>query len=1188
MVQITNQKPYNITVYELDTMETVIDRIASYLNTLPKYIHFVKGIPSISDFYTKQDDIIVEDFLQTIKDDESLQFTDFVNNNIEIITINNLNIKNDVLIPYISFNKVIEDSEEQMRGSFLFMLQMQIDSSDLFPIKPNVDTIWEDRSVHIAEINRNIANFKKNIKKTTNITNIFKDITDIPEYTPFTIQKIEFQFELDIKHITITEIFNQIKLNAYVPFATINNMYKILKDFTPSEMWGVSLDDTIIFKILQKKSIIGATIDDYTDTILTILGDPGEEKITVWTSLQTSHNYITREELIERMFSSIVGIDDLKAVNIQESKVNGVFFYPHRKFNKFVLSDLVMNDPTFSMIYIDESTKASKKKESVHIYFDSPKAGYISAKLSYNIVERGDQKVKGVDPDQFPIGSDYIRVKIMTANNINSVEIFSNILAKLLVMYEKEEKDVITFYKKFIPDFGIYKRKEQKEHEIKLKQIAPEVFVSGYPTKCVHKPRIIDEEEVKIYKMQGKPVMRYPKTDNEGFIQRNYVCDEPQAPYPGLRENPLSNNDLVPYLPCCYGKDHSKRKGSIYRHYYHDEELREKGVMEQQDMIMTNKFLTKDKYGILPDEITKILETFDRKEGYKFVRKGLFDTKSSFLDCVLEGTYEESGILEYNSEKERIKRLKQIREDLATNVNAALCKQEMYDFSIEEIMETIADTEVYMDPKLFISLLENVYDCNIIVFNRIGLKSGKIMSPRYTQSYYRTERKKKYVFIYEHMGSTSNHAKYPRCELIVSWKVGGTEEDDVLYNFEYDSEISKGIRSIYNIILNSYILNKKVDNVHFPVYKKNVELLEQNIDSYGKCRMIKFKFKRNTGMLLLNPIQPLPLPVEKDFNLAQIDKNTAIDFMAYIKGIVTGQKVVQEVLKEIHGLIGNVKVVIPVKKSKPLEGVPTIDTGITYPKTKTSILDEYNKYKKLSRYIIEYMFWLYSRYINDNNLEMDMSSVEEFYKNMVKIDKNFIYGEVEKTFSINSGVMYRGKLMIKSEESLKRLLYMLHLEIIRNREKLHKYHTRKVIKNYYVDITDFDQYQSQVILKGDNSVEKWINEQKLKYDIHSSVSPGLLHPYFFKNKLISDSIFIAQNAMNMDNARSIFITWEKDGYNLVDEDKETNIDYDINIYAYNGENDIKLYKGNNDKNQGGIIVYKIDDEPMFTVVLKIK
>lgn len=63
-----------------------------------------------------------------------------------------------------------------------------------------------------------------------------------------------------------------------------------------------------------------------------------------------------------------------------------------------------------------------------------------------------------------------------------------------------------------------------------LRQRVPEVFVTDYPRKCLHLPRILDENENKLN------AIKFP-IYNEPTLPRWYSCDHHKdAIYPGLRK----------------------------------------------------------------------------------------------------------------------------------------------------------------------------------------------------------------------------------------------------------------------------------------------------------------------------------------------------------------------------------------------------------------------------------------------------------------------------------------------------------------------------------------------------------------------------------------------------------------------------------------------------------------------------
>lgn len=1205
MVQIViNGTPtFKFIVYDLDTQKSVIIRLAATLKTLPKYLYFPQpeGIPDIKQFREKDSEIIVEDLLTTITSEKfGINFVKLFEVLKDKLSQQKLDLYEDVLVPFIVLNKTFAKTKDV--NFFLLSMQKQIEEKNILVLSSDLQEIWIKQEENFKNIHAIIA---KNLAEANKQKKIFEQFDKVESiyHTPFELERVEFDFTLELEIITIMELFNHIQLNSGVPFACINKFFKILKGFMPPELWGVSLESDIIFKVLQKKVFTGVKDEDYTDAILSLIGEPGNEVVTVNMSSLTSGQFLSRKDLINRFMESIKGLGHLEPKNIRESSVNGSFYFPNQMMDKYVLAELIMNDTLFSsMISIDESVKASKKKESVYIHFYNTKIGNLTANITEKISERNDPSLRGKDvKKEFKFGSFYVRVKIVSAENIEAVKAFQDVFAKLMGLYNEKYEEIVKFYREYIPNFGKDKKKKldkidtitniEKSKTKTLKDIAPELFVSGYAQKCAYHPTIIEDDEVEEVEADGYAIMRYPK-EEEGFESRNYVCNSEKnkkagAIHPGLLDNQLPNSDLFPYIPCCYTKNHNEpNKGNIFRHYYYGEKLREKVKSDQQDLIVTNKFIFTDIYGRLPNDIEKIFEMFDYDENYIYVRKGVNEGNSSFLECVMEGMYEETEILKV---KDRKKFIIKIRNQLATAKNAASCKQEMYDYTTEEIIRNIADPEIYMDPNLFTSLLEQYFNCNIFIFSR-SRNNIQMIIPRHTQAYYKNKKNAKSVFIYEHDGSTSDKITdvRRRCELIVRW--GKKDTNDITYYSPNDSKVSQGIKDIYNSIRKSYALNLEIPEAEFPIGK--IKFFEQGIDSYGKCRMLRFKYMDYICTFLTEPMQPFIVPEVKGWVTTKIPKDVAINLARDLTIVYSEQSIVNDQVKELYTKIGNIKVSIPVDDIDPIDNVPIINKGISYPENKFSVIDNHNKYKKLARYVLEYTFWMFSNYLQeDKKRDISITTINNFIKEKIKIDKDFEYNKpVGKIFDINSGVMDAQKLVVKSEETLKRLIYTLRVSLRRSRKKIEDYYKRQTIEHYYVDVTDFDQYPLQVILQGDKSVDKWVDEQKIKYIIHDSVQLDLETPYFFQNVLIDDKIYLAQNIDSLQKAREIAENWFNSGFNIGKKTVGTYKRFKFNLYSYiNSENIVKRnIKGINTRYDIKIMGYKLDDDvSFFTVLLEI-
>ena len=433
------------------------------------------------------------------------------------------------------------------------------------------------------------------------------------------------------------KLYNLLNIQRYWEEIFVNNQICSAEDIR----FKKEKDLLIMFKNIYDDL---KNIQKYMDTFISIDGKPGEEILTVSISYEDNKKNLPKEELIESFLSVSSIIRDSNNLSDHEIDVRGVFYYPHQSFNRYILSDLILNDPLFSsMMVIDERAKATKRKGSLYIHFYTPTIGSIKANITTKISQRNDPTLKGKDvQNEFEYNTNYIRVKISKADNEEAVQKFSALFGKFLALYNSKSTEIINIYKHFIPDFDTQETKTFVIPAKTLKDIAPEVFLENYPTKCTNAPKIITDEEVEQERKKGTVVMRYPKTDTEGFKPRNYICDgsttNPKAIFPSLRYNTLPNKELVPYLPCCYPKDPRETEGKIYNHYFNEEELKEPTEKKQQGVYKNpNKLVFGSLFAVLPENLENMFSLLNQNEETKFVRKGAFQTSSSFIECVMEG-----------------------------------------------------------------------------------------------------------------------------------------------------------------------------------------------------------------------------------------------------------------------------------------------------------------------------------------------------------------------------------------------------------------------------------------------------------------------------------------------------------------------------------------------------------------------
>ena len=121
--------------------------------------------------------------------------------------------------------------------------------------------------------------------------------------------------------------------------------------------------------------------------------------------------------------------------------------------------------------------------------------------------------------------------------------------------------------------------------------------------------------------------------------------------------------------------------------------------------------------------------------------------------------------------------------------------------------------------------------------------------------------------------------------------------------------------------------------------------------------------------------------------------------------------------------------------------------------------------KKISKCIVNHLFWMFSKYYLHNNNNYD---INDFFINNTIIDEEFDYKlPINKLSFNNTGIInYQNKLILKSEETKKRLKFVLKHQFTRNKENLINFYKNKYMTDYYSEIHDFNKYNSQIILKG--------------------------------------------------------------------------------------------------------------------------
>ena len=147
--------------YDLDTIDSFKDRIASTLNTLPEYLYFVKE-SILSDFQNQKNNIIVEDILLEIKKsaEKNSSVIDLINNILE--KNKNFNIKEKVLPYWFGYNQILIKNYKTQGDFVLKKITEDLVTNKIKNIQTyTIKELYKNNVINIKKLEDNIKKIKK-------------------------------------------------------------------------------------------------------------------------------------------------------------------------------------------------------------------------------------------------------------------------------------------------------------------------------------------------------------------------------------------------------------------------------------------------------------------------------------------------------------------------------------------------------------------------------------------------------------------------------------------------------------------------------------------------------------------------------------------------------------------------------------------------------------------------------------------------------------------------------------------------------------------------------------------------------------------------------------------------------------------------------------------------------------------
>jgi len=1158
-----NDKEYEISI--IDTEESLKNKIAFKEGTIPKHVKFIEfnlysgnvKISLLSNILKKIKENNLIDEIPKIQKEWNISSTD--------IALEWLYVKqNGVLGEYdLAIASIFGKINEKDFGNF-----------------DNIILLSEN---YIEKKTETIKNLKEIINNEIVLANEYNKYEKY-ESTTFLQDSIIIDYEIEINTDEL-DTFNNIVLTNEIPFVRLTKgkiYYKII-DKVPIESLNewIEGDEMFMFKLVQKEEWSTITLK-YTDTnkaILTIEANIDSEKYN--------------DEAILNKIKLILTDTKITIINRQENGIKGNVAFPNITISRSVFLDLITNDELVShFLNIDETRELSSLKSVLYLYFlPTDNETMITSFLSERLVKHSD---KFFISKELALYTPYLNIRISRAKNLNQVNRFIDIFSIILNIYKDKFKSIVNRYDLLIPNFKENNKLQKKEidttttSQLKNLQLQnSELFIHKYASKCQkeRQPNPIKptKKELKDMESKGNKILEYP-LDSKQY----YICDNKTGyDFPGLQENHLDNNDVYPYLPCCFKNDRTTKNIKV---------IKPNKKLLKPTNIVTKKAITNGKIGYLPRNVYHILNKH-ATDKEQFYRQGVSIGTNSFIEAVMLGI-DKIYTDELDLEKKKMY-IQDFRNNLASNMTSS--SQQLYNINAEQFTRDILDENIVFDSKLYIGLLENHYACQIIIFERNDeYPNGNIEMPKYTQGnlYRLLDPKKNTILIYKHYGIKSNNLEYPHYELIIK-----KSKNSITTYFTDDI-----VQTIYSYFLSVYKLYN-IGIKRYAPFNIDLPIIGQFIDLYGKCRGYIFD---NDILILTSPITP-----NNEINILEKPKTMAIwkNVKNFLKDL--NIKIINQDISNNQAIGVTIDIPYITYAYIPFEPEPIIKNiqqakNLPFSISITEdLLQKTFDNKKIANFLIQFLIYSFSLWYSDkiqepNNVkkleeielltiaqkivkekEFLLKNLDKFIKEKIIIIDNHDYDltNLPRRLSINNKFFSETKLVVDSEETFKRASNYLIYFVIKNRAIAVNYSMRLYLDDFFTFSNDFKKHSNQLVFINTISIKSWIEskEKNIINKVETTIKNNIQYPYFFTHWSINSGYpIIFQNVRNGSLSRvlSISQTYTEKGFNTGFDTLPIKIDK-ITFTTYYMKNGIIIKEGHNPHN----LVWRFNDNEYASILI---
>lgn len=758
------------------------------------------------------------------------------------IPVEYLHDNKNIFISNYSIEKLTELYGELEANMIMFKTTNEYKQSSLFINEVDFQNRYDSWSKRYTNLLKKTLIDAKSIKDTEDM------LIRIPRYntSKLNVEKEFKKYTLNLKNkifdtTNIFEIFDHLNVSLSIPAIHLRHKDRTLTKIYDDPRFK-DVDYSRLFSKISEKGLNIFSLVEGSDPKNVIsynvsIVSPGnvQGQLEIDTSLEWEEIF---DDNFTKINEKIIRINFNFSIFIEDEIAWPVFIYGIAT-SDFLSKWLFLFETTSTYIFSNEDIEKFYIgfRRVVPVGQDAPSMG------NFRIIHEQSQ----------------ILIKASKVMSGETMKLMYDFIPRLLKFYQGKQDDYIQEIKKYLYDYSPTFKDINYVPETKYKALEksfPDLFHHddsiessvdgvkyGSACQCKKQPVFIEEDEVedarnfKLEDGSDRMVRWFPPAHPTKGLQEGskpFFCPNPDTPYPSLKSNmDFSTIDRYSMVPNCVKVDNFEEAAKKYWETSADPSENVDFIASQNDQPISSKRLEKGSIGKINTFSNSFLKlVFDIYfEDVTFVRFGTKNvTPNSVINCILEA-------LKLPQDED----LWSIRRRIFKDINFTMLYQSFWhlnDDQIENNLEEFANSKDAIDTKIYLHLLETVFDVHIYVLTEDGYEIPQSKAFYIKNHPSPTD---KCIVLWKYPPDAI--VKYPTYDLIYYIdKTGSKVElhpidqinffiDNVhnIYNYSFDFKVFKEVDDTW-LKIGSCIFNLS----DFFIKKYNLEEFAVTFDSFGK------------------------------------------------------------------------------------------------------------------------------------------------------------------------------------------------------------------------------------------------------------------------------------------------------------------------------------------------------------------